>query len=98
MKTKIKGDSNIDFAKNLQLVLDHPGNSLCKSSISLIESIILSLKINIVPDREDEMREMLEDLIGYEDRCRAKGDPAIGDGWYNKAKKLLNELNNNQNK
>ncbi|MCT4238498.1 hypothetical protein HZP42_19670 [Elizabethkingia anophelis] len=48
-----------------------------------------------VPDHSEEMLEMLEDLIGYEDRCRAKGNPMIGQGWYDKAKKIINKVKYN---
>lgn len=48
-----------------------------------------------VPDHSEEMLSMLEELMSYEDRCRAKNEPALGNGWYNKAKKLINKVKYN---
>ncbi|WP_407475416.1 hypothetical protein [Elizabethkingia anophelis] len=46
-------------------------------------------------DHSEEMLSLLEELISYEDRCRAKNEPAIGNGWYNKAKQLINKVKDN---
>lgn len=41
-----------------------------------------------------ELLKALQGIISFEDRCRAKGNPAIGDGWYNKGKEIISKATN----
>lgn len=40
----------------------------------------------------DALVDVLQNIIDYEDRGRARGEPTISDHWFNPAKQLLNSI------